>query len=415
MTRLLASLVLLFSVAAACGASDTTTTTLTGTTTTTTTTSAPLADRSPADPQAPTVDWVAGVNTAGWDFHRHLVGNAVSSPTSIGLAFSLSRAGASPDTGEVLDAIFGFPQADVHPAANAVELMLAGASAEPTTLEVANRLFPDDDFSPLPDFLDVAAAQYGAAVQPIDLDDGAEAAGAINGWVSDSTRGLVPKIVNEETVQGQKLVLVNTIYLAAAWAVPFSSDLTSDGPFVTADNRSVTVPFMRDIQPSYRRLVRFENADAVELPYEGGDLAMWLIVPHDPDGLAAVEESLDAEALAGLQTAAQSELVDLTMPKWEQTLPPTDLFKWLCPLGLCPNAPFEKIAPMIVITAAIHGAKVIVDEKGTEAAAATALAFNEMAVEGGVTIVADRPFLWTIVHQDTGALLFIGRLVDPSA
>ena len=143
---------------------------------------------------------------------------------------------------------------------------------------------------------------------------------------------------------------------------------------------------------------------------------MWLIVPHDPAGLAAVEESLDAEALTGLHSAARTGLVDVTMPKWEQTLPPTDLFEWLCPLGLCPGARFDGIASGIFITAALHGAKVIVDEKGTEAAAATAMAFAESGPPpADLTIVADRPFLWAIVHQDTGALLFVGRLVDPTA
>ena len=108
-------------------------------------------------------------------------------------------------------------------------------------------------------------------------------------------------------------------------------------------------------------------------------------------------------------------LVDLTMPKWEQTLPPTDLFGWLCPLGFCAGAGFEGIAPGIFLSAALHGAKVIVDEKGTEAAAATAGMFpTSMPPPPDLKIVADRPFLWAIVHQDTGALLFVGRLVNPA-
>ena len=76
----------------------------------------------------------------------------------------------------------------------------------------------------------------------------------------------------------------------------------------------------------------------------GGQLAMWLIVPHDAGGLAAVEESLDSQDLTGLGVIAQQGFVDLTMPKWEQTLPPTDLFEWLCLLGFCAGAPFENIA-----------------------------------------------------------------------
>ncbi|MXW15766.1 MAG: serpin family protein [Gammaproteobacteria bacterium] len=294
MTTLLRFLVLLCWVTAACGPPATTTTVL-----------EPVTNRLSADPLAPTAEWVAGTNAAGWDFHRHLVGNAVSSPVSLGLAFSLSRAGASEGTGAVLDEIFGFPEVDLHPAANAVDLMLATASVDPTTLEVANRLFPDDEFSPLPEFLENAGAHYGAAVQPIDLDDGATAAETINGWASDTTRGLVPTIVTEQVVQRQELVLVNTLYLKADWLVPFLPEWTSDGPFTTGGGLAVTVPFMRDREPIPRRFVRLDGADAVELPYQGGRLAMWLIVPHDPGGLPAVEESLDSQDLTGLGDIAQ--------------------------------------------------------------------------------------------------------------
>ena len=404
MKKLVGLLILLGSIAMACGSSDPDTTVL-----------EPSAARLPADPAAPTGEWVAGVNAAGWGFHQHLEGNAVSSPISIGVAFSLSRAGASADSGAVLDDIFGFPETDPHSAANAVELRLAEASVEPTTLEVANRLFPDEEFSPLASFLDTAASHYGTAIQPVDTADAANAAGAINRWVSDTTRELIPTLVSADVVQDQKLVLVNTVYLKADWLVPFLADLTRDDQFTLDDGRSVTVPFMRDHDPIVRRFVRLDDADAVELPYQGGELAMWLIVPHESQQLAAVEESLDPEALTGMGDASQGGLVHLTMPKWEQTLPPTDLFEWLCPLGFCAGAGFDKISPGIFITAALHGAKIIVDEKGTEAAAATAMSFDESAPpEPDLTVVADRPFLWAIVHQDTGAILFLGRLVNPA-
>ncbi len=427
MAKLIGLVVVLGSIALACGSTDTTRAsppTATPEVSATATiapepavsTALPLTvARLPVDPGAPASEWVAGLNAAGWDFHRHLKGNAVSSPMSIGIAFSLSRAGASADSGESLDKIFGFPEMGIHSAANAVSLRLAEASADPTTLEVANRLFPDDGFSPLPAFVDIASAHYGAAIQPVDTADADNAANAINGWVSESTRGLIPTIVSEDVVRNQELILVNTVYLKADWLVPFLADLTRVDEFATADGTPVAVPFMRDHDPVGRRFVRLIHSDAVELPYQGGELAMWLIVPHAAVGLAAVEKSLNAEALTGLTDMAQEGLVDLTMPKWEQTLPPTDLFEWLCPLGFCAGAGFDGIAPGIFITAALHGAKVIVDEKGTEAAAATAVAFVESAPpEPDLTVVADRPFLWAITHQETGALLFVGRLVDPS-
>ena len=376
---------------------------------------APPALRLPADADAPVAEWTAGVNAAGWQFHRHLEGNAVSSPLSIGSAFSLSRAGASPDTASVLDGIFGFPPTGLHSAANAVDLKVQQASVAPTTVEVANRLFPDDDFTPEPAFVETAAGHYGASIEPIDTANGGEAARIVNQWVAERTRDLIPEIVDRDAVQDQRLILVNTVYLKADWLVPFLAELTGDATFTTGTGQAASVPFMRDRVPEWRRYARLDNADAVELPYEGDELAMWLVVPHELDGLGAVEASLDAAALIELDRTAGGGMVDLAMPKWEQTLPPTDLFEWLCPQGFCAGAGFDGIAPNLFVTSALHGAKVIVDEKGTEAAAATAMAFTESAPPPpDVTIVADRPFLWAIVHHDTGALLFVGRVVNPA-
>ena len=315
-----------------------------------------------------------------------------------------------------MDKIFGFPATGTHRAANAVDLHLADASVAPTTLEVANRLFPDDGFSPKPEFLNTATAHYGATDSELWIPPTVpQPPTSINGWVKERTRGLIPTIVNAGAVQNQRLILVNTVYLKADWQNPFLPELTRDRSFTTENGATVSVPFMHDRVPDNRRFVRLDGADAVELPYEGDELAMWLIVPHEPDGLAAVEESLDAQTLTGLADVAKQGLVHIAMPKWEQTLPPTDLLAWLCPLGFCAGAGFENIAPGIFISSALHGAKLIVDEKGTEAAAATSIAFVESAPpEPELRIVADRPFLWAIVHEDTGALLFVGRLVDPT-
>ena len=414
MTKLIGLLILLGLFSVACGTSDITVTS----DPTPTSADAPTstAARLPADPDAPTGDWVAGVNAAGWDFHRHLEGNAVSSPMSIGVAFSLARAGASGDTGAVLDGIFGFPATGTHNAASAVDLMLDEASAGTTILEVANRLFPDDDFTPLPEFLNTASAQYGATIQPVDTANDAEAADTINRWVSETTRDLIPTIIDRDAVQDQALVLVNTVYLKADWLEPFLPELTRDDQFTTGNGESVTVPFMNDRVPVQRRFVQINDADAVELPYQDGELAMWLIVPHEPDGLATVEQAFNAETLIGLEGAAQQGSVQLTMPKWEQTLPPTDLFEWLCPRGFCVGAGFDNIAPGIDIGGAFHSAKIIVDEKGTEAAAATAMVFPSSGPPPpDLTVVADRPFLWAIVHKTTSSILFVGRLENPTA
>jgi len=423
MTKSIALLMSLAMIGSACGSSNSAVVDTAGEPSATTTAASqsggPVAagvDRAAASASAPVDEWVNGINDAGWDFHRHLDGNAVSSPVSIGVAFSLARAGASTDTAAALDEIFAFPTKGRDAAANSASLMLADASVGPTTLEVANRLFPDVNFSPLPAFVDTAAAHYGATVETVDMSDGPAAAEVINNWVAETTRGLIPTIVDGGAIQDQRLALVNTVYLKADWAEPFLPELTNAGVFTTSDASTVTTSFMRDRIPITRRFVRLADADAVELPYEGGDLAMWIVVPRETDGLPGVEASLDAASLANLSEVAETGMVDITLPKWEQTLPPSDLFGWLCPLGFCARAGFDNIAPGLFITSALHGAKVIVDEKGTEAAAVTAMTFRVSGPPpADLTVVADHPFLWAIIHRQTGALVFVGRLVDPAA
>jgi len=376
------------------------------------------AERSSFDESILVQDWVSGVNSAGWDFHKTLEGNAVSSPISIGTAFSFARAGASGDSGEILDSIFGFDAGldnENDKAANNVALTLAASSDGDTSLDVANRLFPDNDFQPKQEFVDVGARYYGAQVQVIDTADGDAAAADINSWVNDQTRGLVPEIVQADSVVDRALFLINTVYLNALWQTPFLPDLTVDADFTTDAGSTVTASFMRTHEPETRNFVSIENADAIELPYSDGDLAMWIVVPSDVNGLAEVEASLTADDLIAFPKDSRSGLVDLTMPKWEIELPPTDLFGWLCPLGLCPGAPFGEIASSIFIDSAVHGAKIIVDENGTEAGAATAIGFNESAAPlPDLQVVADRPFLWTILHQPTNTLVFVGRVTDPT-
>lgn len=375
-------------------------------------------DRLPVEPDAPVSPWVDGINAAGWRLHQTLPeGNAVSSPLSIGTAFSFARGGASEDTGAVLDEIFGFPAGlDAHAAANAATSALAEASTGTTTLDIANRLFPNLTFQPSQEFLDLGARYYGSGVEPIDTTDGVAAAATINGWVDGQTRGLIEEIVTPGVVQNKDLFLVNTVYLFAEWATPFLADLTFDGDFTTASGDTVSVPFMTSHEPVPRRFVELPDADAVELPYTDGDLAMWLIVPHADDGLDALEDSLSAADLVGLGEQATEGLVQLTMPKWEQELPPYDLFGWLCPEGLCAGAGFSGISSGLFISDALHGARIVVDEAGTEAAAVTAIGFVESAGPlADLTLTADHPFLWAIVHEPTDSLVFVGRLTDPAA
>ncbi len=372
-------------------------------------------DRAVVDPGAPADEWVAGINQAGWDFHRTLDGNAVSSPVSLGAAFSLLRAGASEPTDATLDNIFGFPLGDgAHTGANSVLSNLASATDGSTTLDINNQLFVRSD--PLQPFVDTAASHYGAALVPMS-EDNAQAASEINSWTNDKTRGLVPKIVEESTLtDSTKLVIVNTVYLDAKWQYPFEASYTRPSTFHLDESSEVQTDFMFTEEPLFLRYVELSDSVAVELPYQDGDLAMWLIVPTEINGLEAVESELDAAAIADFDDAAFEGMVMLSMPKWEFALPPTDLLEtWLCPAGLCTGAPLAEITPALQLQFALHGAKIIVDEEGTEAGAATAIGGDESGPPPpDVIIDADHPFTYVITHEPTGAIVFVGRVTDPT-
>lgn len=355
---------------------------------------------------------MSGINRAGWDFHRTLEGNAVSSPLSIGTAFSFARAGANDDTGATLDAIFGLPPGPgAHTGANAALAAIEAASVDTTTLEVANRVFTR--ITPTLDFVNIGAQHYDAGVEPL-AEDNARAVDQINRWIDDRTRGLIPQLLGPGSLDAIELVVANTVYLKADWADPFEADLTQDGVF-HAPNGEVTVPFMHRLKTVVLRYAELDGAVAVELPYLDGELSMWIIVPDDLDGLAAVEASLDAETLANLGATASRGLVEVVIPKWTTELPAADLLAWLCPQGLCSGAGFDGIAPGLFLTDAVHGAKIIVDEKGTEAAAATAMFMTTSAPILDRVVVADRPFLYVLTHEPTNTIAFVGRLVHPDA
>ena len=427
-TKLLLLLLGLFS--ANCASSSTTTSTITTTTTSTTTTTTSTTttvnpNRAPVSEDAPVADWVNGVNAAGWDFHLSLDGQAASSPLSIGLAFSLLRAGASGKTAETIDNIFGFPEQDTHKAANNVSLGLP--DPQTGTLNIANRVFPDYRLNVAPEFLDTSEQFYGAEIEALDFGPPpGEAVKAMNAWVSDETQGLIPTIVEDADFPDLDSdvfhwALVNAIYFKYEWQSKFKLDKEL-APFNLSNEETTDIQYMS--QTKTFPFVRLENADAVGVPYkqsstEENRLIMWLVVPHEIEGLADVERSINETSISGFRQSRGYELLDLSAPKWSQELPPTDMTIWLCEQGgLCPEAPLDNMGKDFFYRFAKHAVKVIVDEKGTEAAAATvvggAAAVSLEPIPIPIRLIVDRPFLWAIVDDDTGAILFLGRVLNPS-
>ncbi len=378
--------------------------------------------RAPAEP-IDTRSLSEGLNRFGLDFHRLLADrapdeNVVFSPLSIGIAFGMADAGARGETAAQIEGVFHLPAsgAELHAAFNALDQALADAGK--STLRVANRMYPATGYELVPQFVRTLAASYGAPLERLDFAADTEAArGRINGWVAERTEKRIPELMPSGSITPNTvLVLVNALYLEAKWSQPFGKYPTETAPFTRLDGSRVDVPLMRNAELG-TRYVDAEGYQAVELPYGDGELSMLVVVPKE-DGFADFENRFDAERLAALDAAMSDGIVDLFLPRWSASFD-VDLVETLPELGL--ELPFRGgdftgiSLGNPFIGAGVHAADIEVDERGTVAAAATGLAFAESGPRTPDAVIrADRPFLYLIRHAETGAVLFLGRVVDPS-
>lgn len=381
---------------------------------------APAArDTSPDTDGADVAEAVAGTTELALDLYRVMAaepGNRSLSPYSVAVGLAMVYAGARGTTAEEMRDVLHFtlPADRLHPALNHLDLALAAAADhDGVELAVANRTWRRSGVAVEDGFVELLGREYGAPMGELDVAADPEAAReAVNGWVAEHTAGRVPELFPAGTITPDTaLVLANAVHLDAAWWFPFNPDLTRREPFRTPGG-TVTVDMMHFNE--YLPSGWGDGWQAVELPYAGEDLSMVVIVPDD---LARFEAGLDADLLSQIVTSIRDGGIHLSLPRFEVS-DHTDLEVVLRELGM--RTAFGEEADFSGMTgdrslwldAVHHESFVKVDEEGTEAAAATGSA---MADSHGPTVVVDRPFLYLIRDRGTGALLFLGRVVDPTA
>jgi len=384
-----------------------------------------------ADPAA-AKQAATALNAFGVDLYaqiRTADGNLVVSPASIALALSMARAGAKGATATEMDKVLHSLAADAN--ANWIASLDASLAdrtgsfkdqtgqAQQVTLRIANANFAQRGFPLNPDYLKALAERFGAGVQLVDYTTAPETARkAINGWVAGKTEQRIKELLAQGTVdQMTRLVLVNAIYLKAAWLTPFEKSATSPAQFHLADGSTVAVPMMHT--GGELAYAKGSGWQAVALPYVGQQLSMLVIVPDD---LATFEAGFNAAKLTTITDGLVTREVILGLPKFG-TETKTGLTDVLTKLGM-PSAFAAKTADFSGITAAdrlfisavIHQANIDVDEAGTTAAAATAAVMaGSAAPTDTVTLTVDRPFLFAVRDNVTGAVLFLGRITNPAA
>lgn len=359
-------------------------------------------------------------------------GNVVFSPLSISVALGMSRAGADGDSAEQLDAFFGADgDGSVHRSINgAVETLqqhtgpvqLDDGEMGEIELSNANALWGQSGVAWEDPFLDELRTSYGASMWTADFAaDPDRARYEINDWVAEHTREHITQLLPSGSIDElTRLVLTNALFFKAPWPAELDRQRAAT-PFTRPDGSSVDTEML-----ATSGSLMFQEGDgwqAVALPYAGDDLAMTLLVP-DAGELAAVESQLDADLLQQVTTGGEPASVQLAFPPFDldQRSPVASVLK---ELGV--TAPFTTetdFEPMssdpeaqgLHIDDVLHQATVTVDEYGTEAAAATAVAMvGSGAPVFDHELTVDRPFLFIIHDTATGTPMFIGRVTDPTA
>jgi serpin B len=392
---------------------------------------------------------VAGseLNDFGLDLLRQLgsTGNLCASPASIALALAMVRQGALGRTATEMDtAMHGFGSAGqgaelvallhaLQSQTTSVPVGMADPEASPDAtgktpvveLNVANEVFPQKGMNLKPAYLDALSSEFGAGVGLLDYMNDPEAARqAINRWASDATKGRIPEVLQPGDVGPDiRIAIANAIYLKAGWSQPFDPTLTEPRPFTRADGSAVSVPTMAI--ESWLRYSAGAGYRAVDVPMGGpyGSLSMTIVVPDD---MASFVSGLTAARLHAIDGGSQTRDVSLRLPRFSAESR-FDLRRELSALGM--SALFDPASAdlsgittdeRLYISNVIHQANIDVVEEGTTASAVTVLLG---ATTGGdpatppphVDFNVDKPFLYFVREAGTGAILFMGRINDPSS
>jgi serpin B len=349
-------------------------------------------------------------------------GNLFFSPFSISTALGMTYAGARGKTAEQMKTTLRFhlEPDKLHPAfGRLVARFEGGEPKKAVELHVANRLWGQKGYGFLPDFVRLTETDYHAGLEEIDFTKDPEAARqAINSWVEKQTQDKIKDLLPQGIVTPTtRLVLTNAIYFKAAWARAFEEKATKAGDFTLAGGKKVQVPLMHGKVRA--RFGQEEGFAVLILPYDQQSTSMILLLPKDPPGLPALEKQVSDTNLKKWLGKASDHEVDVTLPKFKVTTQFV-LNDALSELGMrdafdMNKADFSGMATRekLFISAVVHKAFVDVNEKGTEAAAATGVVIEPRSQPEVATFVADHPFVFLIHDHATGSILFMGRLADP--
>ncbi|XP_034477581.1 antichymotrypsin-2-like isoform X2 [Drosophila innubila] len=347
--------------------------------------------------------------------------NVVFSPFSIQSCAAMARLGASGETAAQLDRGLGLISSDAAQIASSFHEVIA-AYENSTILRIANKIYVMKGYELRDEFSSLLTKQFLSAAEHVDFAKNVEAARLINSWVEQRTNNLVKDLVPASALDSDsRLVLVNAIHFKGNWVHPFPEHSTHNERFHLNEIDGIDVPMM-----NLKERLRYADlpsldASALELPYENSDLSMLILLPKSKTGLPQLEEKLRNTPLAEITEHLHKTQVLVKLPKFksEFEVELTDAFKQLGMTHLFSNqADFSKMLKSpedLKVSKIIHKAFIDVNEKGTEAAAATAMvmcnALTPRFQPDPITFYAKHPFNYYIINKQS-TLLFAGKQCD---
>jgi serpin B len=358
--------------------------------------------------------------------------NLAVSPLSVSSALAMTANGANGETRAQMEKVLRIEGLGRDKANQAyADLIKTLAEGRGDTLTVANALWADDQLELREDFIARDRDYFGAQLTRMPFEDPAKVVAEVNGWVAQQTHDKIPKLLDESAVNKNTVMeLVDAVYFKGKWKDPFEASETTMKPFTPGDPKEFGVKPRPEV-PTMRRTgtmpyIETPEFQAVRLDYEG-DSAMYVFLPSIGTGLPQFAPSLTAEQFAQLRFKFQEREGTLELPKFTFRTK-DELSKPLAAMGMplafqLGQADFTGIGTHpggpLFISRVDHSVFIAVDEKGTEAAAATSVGVQAGSAMAPVTkpfvMKVDRPFFFAIVHEPTGEPLFIGTVTDPSA
>jgi len=361
---------------------------------------------------------------------RDQQGNLFFSPYSISSALAMTYAGARGNTAKQMADVLCLPaapdgpgQKQLHQAFGSIINNLNAAGSKGNyELTVANALWGQKDYVFLNDFLDLVKTNYDGQLQQVDFADNPEGVRSIiNEWVEEKTKDKIKDLIRQGTLDRlTRLVLTNAIYFKGKWASQFKPAQTRHEPFILLTGEKKDVPMMN--QTADFNYMETTELQGLEMPYVAKELSMIALLPKKLDGIKDLDEELTDENISRWLGQFRTREVRVSFPKFKMTSE-FGLADVLRSMGMTDafmpdKADFSGITGNkdLFISAVVHKAYVDINEEGTEAAAATAVTMKATSVGPAMPVFrADHPFIFLIRDNHSGSILFIGRVMNPSA